>query len=80
MQTALIEAFLATPDWAEATIRFKLLDNLVDRLGEEEFERIKTGFEQNDQLYNAAYLNYGNRFEKFFFDSNDGKEVESLQR
>jgi hypothetical protein len=65
LQTALIEAFLATPDWGEATIRFKLLDGLVNSLSEEEFERVKAGYEQNDQLYNAAYLYYGNRFEKF---------------
>jgi hypothetical protein len=65
LQTAIIESFLATPDWGEATIRFKLLDSAVKSLSEEEFQRIKTGYEKNDQLYNAAYLYYGSRFLKF---------------
>jgi len=78
LQTALIEAFLATPDWGEATIRFKLLDSLVRGLSEEEFDRIKVGYEANDQLYNAAYLSYSSRFEKFLIRTT-GKKLKIVR-
>lgn len=74
LQTALISSFVETPNWGEATTRFKQLDDAVVKLSDEEFDRIKLGYETNDQLYNAAYLHYSNRFQKFIRRTT-GKEI-----
>ncbi len=79
----LISAFVATPDWREATIRFQRLNKFVDELTDTEFQQVKIGFEQNDQLHNAAYLRNYDRFREFLerttgkrFEVRGGKIVE----
>jgi hypothetical protein len=66
IQTALIEAFLASPDWNEARDRFERMSAAIDRLNDANLNRILEGFSKNDQLYRASYLvNSSNRLVRF---------------
>jgi hypothetical protein len=65
LQSALITAFCATPNWNEARHRFDRMDELVRQLSDEELGQITAAYEQNDQLYNAIYLHNNDRLRKF---------------
>jgi hypothetical protein len=74
MQGALITAFCETPDFAEAQIRFDLMNKLVEKLSETELQQIKDAFEKNEKLHNAFYLtNQHQRLLKFLTRTTDQK-------
>lgn len=56
LQSALISAFTQAPDFSEAKRRFDRMDHVITRLTDEEVDQIISGFEKNNQLYNAIYL------------------------
>ena len=66
LQSALVTAFCETPDWNEARRRFTRLDDLVQKLDDNEVAQIKAAYESNDQLHNAIWLHTGGgRFRSF---------------
>lgn len=60
MQSALVEAFVASPNWSETTVRFNRMAEVVTKLTDAEVATIVEGFRRNDQLHTAAYLRYKN--------------------
>lgn len=56
LQSALISAFVESPDFVETKLRFDRMAGVVDRLTDEQVELIIRGFEANDQLHNAGHL------------------------
>ncbi len=65
IQEAVVSAFCATPNWNEARIRFDQMNDLVDKLSDEEVAKISRSFEENDQLNRAIYLGSNDRLKKF---------------
>jgi TIR domain len=65
MQTALIEAFVTSPEWSETTRRFDRLSKHVTKLSDSEVERIISAYRNNDQLHTAVYLTNKDRLKKF---------------
>jgi len=56
LQGALVSAFVQSPDFSEAKLRFDRMAEVVDSLTDEEVDLIIRGFEANDQLHNAMHL------------------------
>ena len=56
LQSALISAFLASPDFSETKRRFDRMDGVISSLSDGEVEQIIRGFAENDQLHNAGHL------------------------
>ena len=56
LQTALVTAFIQSPNFDETKIRFDRLNDVVDSLSAEEVARIVRGFEENNQLHGAGHL------------------------
>ena len=65
VQDAVITAFCATPNWNEARVRFDQMDDVVDRISDDQLARIRVAFADNDQLNKAIYLYNGDRLKKF---------------
>ena len=75
LQSALITAFIESPNWDNTRDQFDRLNKVVESLSEKEVERIIDGFKKNDQLYRAAYLkNKYNRL-KNFLERTTGKNM-----
>lgn len=56
LQDALIAAFVESPSWAETERRFDVVDEIVERLSEEELKLIIDGFSRNSQLNSCFHL------------------------
>lgn len=56
LQSALITAFIESPNFTETKVRFDRLDSVVDSLSKEEVTQIIRGFRENNQLHNAGHL------------------------
>jgi hypothetical protein len=56
LQSALITAFVDSPNFNETKVRFDRLDDVVDTLSKGEADQIALGFHNNDQLHNAGHL------------------------
>ncbi len=74
LQSALILAFVQSPDFLEAKVRFDRLAGVVERLSDEEVEQIIRGFRENDQLHNANYLTSKYERLKNFLERCTGKQ------
>lgn len=57
MQSALVEAFVGSPDWDQARIRFDRLKEHITSLSEDQVQKIVTGYKDNKWLNEAIYLN-----------------------
>lgn len=66
MQTALIEAFVQSPNWDQTRSRFEMLKEHVTDLNDDELGRIINAFSVNNALYEAIYLtNHYERLQKY---------------
>ncbi|MEJ0060900.1 MAG: toll/interleukin-1 receptor domain-containing protein [Terricaulis sp.] len=66
MQSALISAFIQSPDFNETRDRFDRVARVVDTLTSAELSAILRGFRENDQLNRSIYLlNQASRLTKF---------------
>lgn len=75
MQSALVDAFIKSPDWSETTKRFSRMEAHVSKLTEDELQKILSGFASNDQLHGAVYLTNRNRLIDFL-SKTTGEEFE----
>jgi hypothetical protein len=70
LQTAIVDAFVQSPDFKETKLRFCRMQSFVSNLSESELNHIITEFKQNYPLYSAMYLTNGyNRLKKFLSSS-----------
>lgn len=74
LQQTLIAAFLNSPDFSEAKVRFDRMVGVVKSLSEGELTRIIEGFNANDQLHNAGHLTSKNERLRKFLERCTGKE------
>jgi hypothetical protein len=74
LQTALVSAFLQSPDFTETKIRFDRLANVVTSLTEEDIAKITKGFFENSQLHQAIHLVSAYQRLKKFLDKTTTKE------
>jgi hypothetical protein len=56
LQSALISAFVQSPNFMETKLRFDRMAGVVHSLSDEEVDQIARGFEANDQLHKAGHL------------------------
>jgi hypothetical protein len=56
LQTAMINAFCVSPDFAETKKRFDRMNRVVETLTDDEVTVITKAFHENSQLYNAGHL------------------------
>ena len=56
LQQSVIRAFLESPNFDEARLRFDRMEAVVSELSDSEVEEIQNGFRENDQLHKAYYL------------------------
>ena len=73
LQSALVTAFIESPNWNDTRERFDRLNKVVESLSEEEVERIIDGFKKNDQLHHAIYFNNKYKRLKKFLERTTGK-------
>ncbi|NJM28974.1 MAG: toll/interleukin-1 receptor domain-containing protein [Rhizobiales bacterium] len=87
IQSALISAFVESPDYTETKNRFDRMASAVERISDSELSSIVAGFQANSQLYNCAHLT--SRYERLkrFLDRATGKhfviegrEISEMQR
>ena len=73
LQTALIRAFVKSPNFGEAKLRFDRMNKVVSELSDSEVAEIANGFLDNDQLHNATYLRSGYQRLCKFLERTTGK-------
>ena len=73
LQTALIRAFVKSPNFDEAKLRFDRMNKVVSELSDSEVAEIANGFLDNDQLHNATYLRSGYQRLCKFLERTTGK-------
>ncbi len=56
LQSAVVRAFLTSPDFVQTKLRFDRMDGVVSSLSDEEVGLIIRGFADNDQLHKAGHL------------------------
>ena len=72
MQTALIEAFVQSPNWDQTRSRFEMLRVHVTELNDDEVGKIINAFSVNKALYDAIYLvNDYKRLQKYLRATTD---------
>ena len=57
LQSSIIAAFLTSADFDQARDRFNRMQRVVQRLTDEQFRQIVSGYGSNDQLNQSFYLN-----------------------
>lgn len=70
-----IGAFVASRDFSETIDRFNRMNEIVERLSDDEVKQLRDGFAANSQLYDCAYLdNPTNHRLRDFLERTTGKE------
>ncbi|MBN4016431.1 TIR domain-containing protein [Rhodospirillaceae bacterium AH-315-P19] len=74
LQSALIGAFLTSPDFSETKLRFDRMEAVIKTLSEGEVLEIIRGFRENDQLHKAGHLTSKYQRLTKFLNRTTGKE------
>lgn len=74
LDDTLINSFLESPDFSETKSRFERMVGAISDLKNEQLDKIITGFEENDQLYNSVYLTSRYRRLELFLKKMTGKK------
>ena len=73
LQTALIRAFVKSPNFGKAKLRFDRMNKVVSELSDSEVAEIANGFLDNDQLHNATHLSSSYQRLRKFLERTTGK-------